>query len=301
MQRTIHEKRLKNGFEMPIEIYDACTVRSLSNSATSFHYHEHVEILFADGECDLECLLADECVRFKTGDMLIISSFVPHTFISHLPKNKYICVKVMPDMLYCSKHPFFDVRYAEPFFKNQDSKFLLLSSHELSGEDISKMFADILSEWRGKRFGYEIFLTGAILQIFLRAVRYADTRKIYSSYSDTGELSGNTRLVYKSVEHINSDYADITEMQAADRVNMSYSHYSREFKRVMGVSFREYLSCIRLNSAQRLLLTTDMSITEVALASGFGTSSYFIESFKRSRGMTPASYRKLYSKMCEQD
>ena len=93
----------------------------------------------------------------------------------------------------------------------------------------------------------------------------------------------NVRLIEHSVEYINANYTDITEAQAAATVNMSYSHYSRQFKRIMGRSFREYINAVRISAAENLLLTTDMSVTDIALASGFATSSHFIESFKKHK------------------
>ena len=84
--------------------------------------------------------------------------------------------------------------------------------------------------------------------------------------------------------------------QAAATVNMSYSHYSRQFKRIMGRSFREYINAVRISAAENLLLTTDMSVTDIALASGFATSSHFIESFKKHKKITPAKYRQLWGR-----
>ena len=52
----------------------------------------------------------------------------------------------------------------------------------------------------------------------------------------------------------------------------------------------EYLNYYRIESACEQLLTTDYSITEVALNSGFNDASYFIKIFKKHRGITPKQY-----------
>ncbi len=299
MARILHEKRLKNGLEMPIEVYDMNTSRNTDKPTSTLHCHGHIEFLFADGNCDVECLTAYGSVALKAGDMLVVNSFVPHTYIKKLPKNKYICVKAMPQVLYSFGYPYFDICYCEPFFKNSTFKYLHIGADTLKGTGVSDDFFALLEERKGKRYGYELAMKSHILDIFLYAVRYACDMGIYKSDKSKIQNTSNERLIYKSLEHINSDYADISERQAAAAVNMSYSHYSRQFKSVMGVSFKEYLANVRLSEAEKLLITTDMSVTETALACGFGTCSYFIETFKKSRGMTPGDYRKIYAQKVE--
>ncbi|WP_442951555.1 helix-turn-helix domain-containing protein [Paenibacillus sp. GYB004] len=47
-------------------------------------------------------------------------------------------------------------------------------------------------------------------------------------------------------------------------MNLSYSYFSKYFKRVMGLSFIEYVSIRRIKQAERLLLTMDGSIATIA-------------------------------------
>ena len=54
----------------------------------------------------------------------------------------------------------------------------------------------------------------------------------------------------------------------------------------------EYLISCRVEAAKKLLRTTNLSITEIALQTGFSNSAYFSKIFKRTCHMTPVSYRK---------
>lgn len=74
---------------------------------------------------------------------------------------------------------------------------------------------------------------------------------------------------------------------------MSHSHFAACFKRMMHVPFSSYLQFVRVRKAERLLLDPALSITQIALETGFNDSSYFIKHFRRIRGMTPLQYRKL--------
>jgi two-component system response regulator YesN len=67
--------------------------------------------------------------------------------------------------------------------------------------------------------------------------------------------------------------------------------FSRRFRQVMGVPFRDYLVRLRLEKAKALLRTAGVSITEVAHMVGFGDLPRFDKLFKRYTGVTPSGYR----------
>lgn len=56
----------------------------------------------------------------------------------------------------------------------------------------------------------------------------------------------------------------------------------------------EYVISYRLQKAQEQLFESDKSILDIAVETGFGTSSYFGKIFRQSYGITPKEYRKLY-------
>jgi len=57
----------------------------------------------------------------------------------------------------------------------------------------------------------------------------------------------------------------------------------------------EYLISYRIQAAKKLLETTALSITEIAMATGWGSSSYFTKMFHRLCGKTPNAHRKAYA------
>jgi len=77
----------------------------------------------------------------------------------------------------------------------------------------------------------------------------------------------------------------------AKEVGLSTSYFSSLFHQVVGVSFREHLCRIRVEESKQMLLSTDYSLTDIALAVGFADQSYFCKVFKRIVGMTPGKYR----------
>ena len=100
--------------------------------------------------------------------------------------------------------------------------------------------------------------------------------------------------IAQAMEYAQNNYSTTTASSAAEISGLSYSYFSRVFKRIMGRSFNEYLNYIRLSEAKRMLISTNSDITEIAMDTGFATSSYFIDKFKKSEGITPKKFRILY-------
>jgi AraC family transcriptional regulator, melibiose operon regulatory protein len=66
----------------------------------------------------------------------------------------------------------------------------------------------------------------------------------------------------------------------------------RAFKKVTGMTIQEYVVQQRLSVAQRLLLTTEMSVEEIGVESGFQSSSQYYSTFKKSTTYSPLQFRK---------
>jgi AraC-like DNA-binding protein len=93
--------------------------------------------------------------------------------------------------------------------------------------------------------------------------------------------------------HIAQDFS-ITAL--ADEMNVSVYYLAHLFKTVTGISIIEYRNELRLTKAKLLLINTDQSISDIALAVGFGSSAYFTEIFSRSERITPSEYRRIHTK-----
>ena len=76
--------------------------------------------------------------------------------------------------------------------------------------------------------------------------------------------------------------------------HMSVSGFSHHFKKVSGLSPVQYLIQLKIGSAQKLLITTDKSITEISMSLGYDNISHFNTQFKKIVGTSPQNYRKLW-------
>lgn len=70
-------------------------------------------------------------------------------------------------------------------------------------------------------------------------------------------------------------------------------HLVRVFRTFQHCTMSEYVRQLRVESAQKKIVSSDASLVEIALSSGFADHTHFSRSFKRVTGMTPSEFRNL--------
>lgn len=94
---------------------------------------------------------------------------------------------------------------------------------------------------------------------------------------------------------IDRNYSEpITLERLAELYRGSPYHLHRVFRRIAGMTPVEYVQRVRVARAAELLSATELSLSEVAEAVGFGSVPYFMTVFKRRLGATPGEYRRLH-------
>ena len=84
--------------------------------------------------------------------------------------------------------------------------------------------------------------------------------------------------------------------EVAARFYLSPYYLSRLFKRVTGQSIVDYINNRRIEAAQKLLETTELSISAVAEQTGFASAAHFRRVFHEVMGTGPLQYRKAHKK-----
>ena len=111
--------------------------------------------------------------------------------------------------------------------------------------------------------------------------------------TNRGTSTGKDRLVYLVQKYITSDLkTEITREMIGRILNMNPDYVNRVFKQETGMTIKEYTIHKRIQKAQELLTTTDLTISEVAMSVGYDNFSYFIKLFKKQTQYTPKQYKK---------
>ena len=108
---------------------------------------------------------------------------------------------------------------------------------------------------------------------------------------ESGNLYRNP-LVQKMLDYLMTHYQnDVTLQDLADLCGINTSYAGQLIKNDTGETFSRYLTRIRMEEAEKLLLNTFTTVAEVARLVGYNDYFYFAKVFKRQTGMTPSAYR----------
>lgn len=99
-------------------------------------------------------------------------------------------------------------------------------------------------------------------------------------------------IVFDYIEHHYME--DLSLEEVAAQIGFSKFHFSRLFRQFTDTAFYDYLCARRIKTAETLLLDPNLSITEIALQSGFSSISTFNRVFKKFKECTPTEFKEFY-------
>ncbi|MCM8804980.1 MAG: AraC family transcriptional regulator [Candidatus Omnitrophica bacterium] len=104
--------------------------------------------------------------------------------------------------------------------------------------------------------------------------------------------------IEKAIEFIEKNYnKKITEDEICREIGLSKYYFSHLFKKITGISFKEYLIEKRLFESEKLLEISDLKLEKIAVKCGFSNLSLFLKEFKKRFKVTPTQFRKLKQKI----
>ena len=273
-------------------IYDCSAQKTIGRAPVAEpHIHEFFEILYCQSGA-YTLFLDEKPYELYPGDMALIDPMEIHSTRAMFEGlNQYLVIKFAPEVLYSTEQLVFELKYFLSYIKGSGSHQKVFPAEQTRAAAVGDMLQEIVDEFLRRDFGYEIALRANISRLFLWILRcwHANGRK---NVPDDAAILTLT----KALEYVDANYAQaITMADAARHVNMSYTAFSRFFSRYLGRGFAEYLLLARLKKAAMLLAETTKSVTDIAMETGFSTTSYFIQRFKEYQGMTPKRFRKWFN------
>ncbi len=256
------------GLFMPI-------IRPCGYAVTPDHTHPTYSFVFAfdnyarigiDGRIITSC----------EGTFCAISGDVPHEEIVQYTVPRYIAVMVDTAFFESVWHTI--QATPPPIFRGDVFPFT---------ERLASALKEFLREFECRSPGFETLLAGEEAKICLLIAR-----QILGNETPAGRLT-YLLSVNRAVELVNRRFAEkisVGEMAAA--AHLSISRFTKVFKEETGATPTEFIMNVRLDRARRMLIHDAASLTEVALAAGFGSSSYFSYCFTKHFNMSPSDFRK---------
>lgn len=97
------------------------------------------------------------------------------------------------------------------------------------------------------------------------------------------------------LEAMLNDYAsNLTTADLAQKVGLSVSQFNRQFRKSFRTTPHAYITNVRISAACHHLVTSDLSMAEIAIRTGFYDQSHFTNHFAKRYGMPPSKYRAQY-------
>lgn len=105
-------------------------------------------------------------------------------------------------------------------------------------------------------------------------------------------------IIYKAIDYIKEHFSEKLSLDdVAQHVHLSKSYLSRIFKEELNSTFTSYTNKIRIEKSKEYLLNHDLSLTDIALLTGFDDQSYFTKVFKKATGVSPGRFREQRGKI----
>lgn len=282
MKLVVIEPWAINGVKNWLHCVERFEEKSNDSIPWRYGYHDYIEVLYAL-DSDGYAWINGEKMRYDTGTLIIINPKEPHA-LTFNSTSHHFCIRFSPHILYSDEKSFYEFKYITPFLLGDAHRYVF-KREEIKTVDIQSLIVEIMEEWEKKENAYELVVRSNILKIFSGIFRYWNENKVLHSQQEMSDIMKEA-LIY-----ISDNYKTLTQSEVAKHCNISYQYLSRMFKNTMGKGFNEYITFLRLREAEKILLSSDKDITEIALECGFSSSSYFIERFKKVKGITPKQFR----------
>lgn len=150
-------------------------------------------------------------------------------------------------------------------------------------QHIIKLFSILKrEEQRGGLFS-EMLIKNLIAEIIITVIRN-------SSQNENTVISS---LLQNAVAYIRNNFRKPLSLNVlAKHCNVTPNYLGVQFTKKMGTSFSDYLNTVRLRYACNLLDSTDLTVKEIAFASGYNSVEHFGYTFKKILGDSPLNYKK---------
>lgn len=179
----------------------------------------------------------------------------------------------------------------------------ILDSLHARDPQVGQLLLSFLSEVKSDSLGGELYTQSLATALAVHLLRehssLGERKKKEFDYGQHqgGEAGGLSARALKAATDYIGDYlaSEITLQGIARQANLSERHFSRLFKESTGLSPHQYVIRERVEKARSLLMSTDLSVGEVAISCGFSHQGHLARHFVRQVGTSPTRFRALQS------
>ena len=251
---------------------------------TSFHWHDEIEIIYVK-KGRLYITINNLDYEGTSGDIFLVNPREIHKMYTDDLSTEHYTLLFPLELINFKAEDDVEEQYFKPLKEGKIMFVNHLTKHILY-KKVLECVLNVVEANDMMREMYQFETKIMLLQIVFLLIKNTPITHL-------DEIGKNLTLQREILSYIDRKYMNkITLKDIADNFHMSEKYFSRYFKKCFNVTFVEYVNGVRLEKAASLLSTTDLSVTEVALQSGYINISYFIRCFKKAFGKSPHIFRR---------
>lgn len=258
-----------------------------------WHYHPEFEIIFVEKSYGIR-FMGSHIGNFSDGDLMFISSGLPHVWKNDrdfYQDNKDLFVDVY--VIHFRKDAFNEGFFDLPEFTQIRKLFLLGQQGVLvrEGEDhkrISSLIKQVVSSSGIDR----LILFLKTLDAFANTKEYDLLSMI--GYENSVDLADAERI-NTVMNFVMTNYSEEVKIsKVAKLISLTEASFCRYFKSKTHKTFSQFLNEVRILNACKLLVDSNLTITQICYNTGYNNISHFNRQFKLITGLTAKEYAKKY-------
>ncbi len=172
-----------------------------------------------------------------------------------------------------------NIRFNDSLLPAEVSEYLQTVCRDISCELDSSSFEELLGKIG--ELEAEISSSGLLGTVSKSSILSQIIIKILRS-ADAPTQSETPHLIQKAASYVLKNFrSDLSLRRTAEHCSVTPNYLGVQFKRHTGKSFNHYLNATRLKYACSLLVSTDLSVKEIAFLSGYNSVEYFLSVFEK--------------------
>ena len=248
------------------------------------HWHDCFELFLVQGE-PMEITLVDGKHELSRGDIAVLVPRALHGVRSIGESYDNLVFGYTESLIYSSEVSLLNMKYLAPFRYGKVKSFVIRSDNPIAAPLKERLlsFAEI---YKGKDECREIL--GRAELLLAHALLYKHQSTLTPVNAELSEYLVRAEAYIRL--HVNED---ISPRDIADALHLSYSHLARLLKTNLATSAVELINEIKISTAEQMMIDdAAISVTDIAIALGYSSPSYFTRKFTEIRGESPTDFRK---------
>ncbi|WP_020409228.1 helix-turn-helix domain-containing protein [Hahella ganghwensis] len=255
-----------------------------------WHHHKEYELHLVRHTAG-KFFVGDHIGSFRPGNLVLVAPNLPHNWISDLEPGQTVeirdqVVHFSADLLQGLRSQLPELRSLEPMLERAKLGI------EFHGQEVVRQATALFDELSGSNGMKRLLTFLTLLELLATTDQY---RTLSSEFHQPLIDKPNLDWLNKANDYILEHYeSDISLEDIAQYMGVSPAYFSKQFKRVSGHRFVDFVNRLRVNKAAELLTHSRLPITEICFEVGYNNIANFNRRFLEIKGHTPSDYRRSF-------